>query len=215
MVNGYENFDNTEVHLRKDSLIQERVGLVSSHMYKQFLEYQNATVNTSEIFNEIIVSLKPIMESLKKSFASRGITTQNIYYEYDPQKTVITINILWYTFSLTTRCNYEPQALYRGDSKPPMFAGRIMAIKGLYNDVIKGAEDKHDCMGKLLESEIASLYIPSDKMQSSIFKIRHLSNRELFLNYQDTPKEFLLKIIEIVCGGGVYHEEGARTGFNL
>lgn len=215
MVNGYENFDNTEMHLRKDSLIQERVGLVSSHMYKQFLEYQNATVNTSEIFNEIIVSLKPIVESLKKSFATRGITTQNIYYEYDAQKTVITITILWYTFSLTTRCNYEPQALYRGDSKPPMFSGRIMAIKGNYADVIKGAEDKNDCLGRLLDSEIASLYVPSDKMQSSIFKIRHLSNRELFLNSQDAAREFILKVIEIVCGGGVYHEEGARTGFNL
>lgn len=215
MVNGYENFDNTEMHLRKDSLIQERVGLVSSHMYKQFLEYQNATVNTSEVFNEIIVSLKPIIESLKKSFATRGITTPNIYYEYDSQKTVITITILWYTFSLTTRCNYEPQALYRGDSKPPMFSGRIMAIKGNYTDVIKGAEDKNDCLGKLLESEIASLYVPSDKMQSSIFKIRHLANRELLLNSQDSAREFILKVIEIVCGGGVYHEEGSRTGFNL
>ena len=215
MVNGYENFDNTEMHLRKDSLIQERVGLVSTHMYKQFLEYQKATVNTSEIFNEIIVSLNPIMESLKKSFASRGVTTQNIYFDYDTQKTVITITILWYTFSLTTRCNYEPQALYRGESKPPMFSGRIMAIRGNYADVIKGAEDKNECLGRLLESEIASLYIPSDKMQSSIFKIRHLSNRELFLNSQDSAKEFILKVIEIVCGGGVYHEEGSRSGFNL
>lgn len=215
MVNGYENFDNTEIHLRKDSLIQERVGLVSTHMYKQFLEFQNATVNTSEIFNEIIISLKPIMESLKKSFATRGITTQNIFFEYDPQKTVVTINILWYSFSLTTRCNYEPQALYRGDKIPPMFSGRIMAVKGNYNDIIKGAEDKNDCLGRLLDSEIASLYVPSDKMQSSIMKIRHLSNRELFLNYQDAAKEFTLKVIEIVCGGGVYHEEGSRAGFNL
>ena len=215
MVNGYDNFDNTEMHLRKDSLIQERVGLVSTHMYKQFLEYQKATVNTSEIFNEIIVSLNPIMESLKKSFASRGVTTQNIFFDYDTQKTVITITILWYTFSLTTRCNYEPQALYRGESKPPMFSGRIMAIRGNYADVIKGAEDKNECLGRLLESEIASLYIPSDKMQSSIFKIRHLSNRELFLNSQDSAKEFILKVIEIVCGGGVYHEEGSRSGFNL
>ena len=129
MNNNINSFDNLESSIRKSSVIQERINLVSSHMYKQFLEYQNATVNTSEIFNEIILSLKPIIESLKKSFASRGVTTQNIYYEYDPQKTVITINILWYTFSLTTRCNYEPQALYRGDSKPPMFAGRIMAVK--------------------------------------------------------------------------------------
>ena len=47
MVNGYENFDNTEMNFRKDALIQERVGLISTHMYKQFLDYQNATVHTN------------------------------------------------------------------------------------------------------------------------------------------------------------------------
>ena len=52
-------------------------------------------------------------------------------------------------------------------------------------------------------------------MQNSIFKIRHLANREFFLNSQDSAKEFVLKVIEIVCGGGVYHEEGSRKSFNI
>ena len=36
---GYENFNNSETAFRKSTLIQERIGLVSTHMYKQFLEY--------------------------------------------------------------------------------------------------------------------------------------------------------------------------------
>ncbi len=214
MTSGYESFDNTELNFRRDALIQERVGLVSTHMYKQFLDYQNATINTAEVFGEIIQDLKSIVDSLKKSFSSRGITTQNIYVDYDPQKTIVTINILWHTISLTTRCNFEPQALYR-EQQPPLFCGRIMAIKGNYNDIMKGTDDKSECMKRLLDNEIASLYIPADKMQNSIFKIKHLSNREFFLNSQDSAKEFVLKVIEIVCGGGVYHEEGSRKSFNI
>lgn len=214
MTNGYENFDNTEMNFRRDSLIQERVGLVSTHMYKQFLDYQNATIHTSEVFGEIIQDLKAVAESLKKSFSTRGITAQNIYVDYDTSKTVVTINILWHTISLTTRCNFEPQALFR-EQQPPMFCGRIMAIKGNYAEIMKGAEDKSEGMKRLLDNEIASLYVPADKMQNSIFKIRHLSNREFFLNSQDSAKEFVLKVIEIVCGGGVYHEEGSRKSFNI
>ena len=92
MTNGYDSFDNTEMNFRKDALIQERVGLVSTHMYKQFLDYQNATRNTAEVFTEIIVDMKAVVESLKKSFSSRGITAQNIYVEYDAQKTIVTID---------------------------------------------------------------------------------------------------------------------------
>ena len=214
MTNGYDSFDNTEMNFRKDALIQERVGLVSTHMYKQFLDYQNATRNTAEVFTEIIVDMKAVVESLKKSFSSRGITAQNIYVEYDAQKTIVTINILWHKISLTTRCNFEPQALFR-EQKPPLFCGRIMAIKGSYSDIMKGADDKSECMKRLLDNEIASLYVPADKMQNSIFKIRHLANREFFLNSQDSAKEFVLKVIEIVCGVGVYHEEGSRKSFNI
>jgi len=214
LTNSYDGFDNTEMNFRKDALIQERVGLVSTHMYKQFLDYQSATRNTAEVFAEIILDMKAVVDSLKKSFSSRGITSQNIYVEYDAQKTIVTINILWHTISLTTRCNFEPQALFR-EQQQPLFCGRIMAIKGNYTDIMKGAEDKSECMKRLLDNEIASLYVPADKMQNSVFKIRHLANREFFLNSQDSAKEFVLKVIEIVCGGGVYHEEGSRKSFNI
>ena len=214
MANGYESFDNTEMNFRKDALIQERVGLVSSHMYKQFLDYQSAQTNTNEIFNEIITDLKSIVETLKKSFASRGIPTQNIYVDYDSQKTIATINILWQKIGLTSRCNFEPQALYR-ENQPPMFCGRIMAIKGSYSEVTRGTDDKTEIMKRLLDNEIASLYIPADNMQNSIVKLKHLSNREFFLTSQDSAKEFVLKVIEIVCGDPIYHVEGSIKSFNV
>ena len=214
MSKGYESFNNSETSSRKSTLIQERIGLVSTHMYKQFLDYQHATLNTAEIFVEMIDNLKAITDTLKQSFASRGITTQNIYVDYDKDKTVVVINILWHTISLTTRCNYEPQALFR-ESAPPMFSGRIMAINGNYNELMEGITSRKDMMEILLDKEVASLYVPADKTQNSIFKIKHLSNREFFLNNTDASREFVLKVIETICGGGVYHEEGLRKSFNI
>ncbi len=214
MSQGYENFNNMETSFRKSTLIQERIGLVSSHMYKQFLDYQHATMNTTEIFAEMIDNLKAIAETLKQSFAARGITTENIYVEHDKDKSVVVINILWHTISLTTRCNFEPQALFR-EGASPMFSGRIMAINGNYNELMEGKHNRSEMMEILLEKEVASLYVPADKSQNSIFKIKHLANREFFLNSSDASREFVLKIIETVCGGGLYHEEGSRKSFNI
>ena len=64
---GYENFNNTETSFRKSSLIQERIGLVSTHMYKQCLDYQHATLNTTEIFAEMIDNLKAELENSKQN----------------------------------------------------------------------------------------------------------------------------------------------------
>ena len=214
MSQGYENFNNMETSFRKSTLIQERIGLVSTHMYKQFLDYQHATMNTTEIFSEMIDNLKVIADSLKQSFASRGITTQNISVEHDKDKSIVIINILWHTLSLTTRCNFEPQALYR-EGSAPMFSGRIMAINGNYNELMEGKNSRNDIMEVLLDKEVASLYVPADKSQNSIFKIKHLANREFFLNNTDAAREFVLKIVETVCGGGLYHEEGSRKSFNI
>ena len=214
MSQGYENFNNMETSSRKSTLIQERIGLVSTHMYKQFLDYQHATMNTTEIFAEMIDNLKAIADSLKQSFSARGITTENIYVEHDKDKSVVIINILWHTISLTTRCNFEPQALFR-EGASPMFSGRIMAINGNYNELMDGKHNRSEIMEILLEKEVASLFVPADKSQNSIFKIRHLANREFFLNSSDASREFVLKIIETVCGGGLYHEEGSRKSFNI
>ena len=214
MTKGYENFNNSENAFRKSALIQERVGLVSSHMYKQFLDFQHATMNTSEFFLEMIDNLKIIADSLKQSFAARGITTENIFVTHNKEKNIVVINILWHTISFTTKCNFEPQALFR-DGASPMFSGRIMAINGNLIELLENIKSRNEIMEILLEKEVASLFVPADKNQNSIFKIRHLSNREFFLNTSDSPREFVLKVIETICGGGLYHEEGSRKSFNI
>ena len=214
MTKGYENFNNSENAFRKSTLIQERVGLVSSHMYKQFLDFQHATMNTSEFFIEMIDNLKIIADSLKQSFSARGITTENILVKHNKEKNIVVINILWHTISLTTKCNFEPQALFR-DGAAPMFSGRIMAINGNLIELLENVKSRNEIMEILLEKEVASLFVPADKNQNSIFKIRHLSNREFFLNTSDAPREFVLKVVETICGGGLYHEEGSRKSFNI
>ena len=214
MLNNFENFDNSETSARKSSLIQERVGLVSTHMYKQFLDYQHATINTNEIFVRMIDNLQSVSEALRQSFSSRGITAENIYVNTDEKKSVAVINILWHEISFTTRCNYQPQALYRENGEH-LFCDRIMAIRGNYNKIMQNVKDHDEEMGRLLENEVASLYIPAEQNQNSILKIKHLSNREFYLNQVDAPREFVLKVIEYVCGGGFYHEEGARKQFNI
>lgn len=211
MLNNFESFDNSETATKKDIVIQERVELVSSHMYKQFLDYQHSTVNTNNIFSRMIDCLDLVSDNLKQSFSSRGVTAQNIYTEADPLKSIAVLNILWHNISFTTRCNFKPQALFREDGRH-MFSNRIIAIRGNYNELIKDAKDRDEEMAKLLENEIASLYVPADANQKCIFKIKH-TGQEFALNQIDAPREVVLKVVETVCGGGLYHQDGSLKSF--
>lgn len=204
MERNFDSFDNLETSIRKSSVIQERINLVSTHMYKQFLEYQHSAINTQEIFIKIADNMQATVDYLKQSFGTRGVATDNIFYELDSSKTVLVLNILWHTISFTIRWNNQPQALYRG-VEPPLISGRIIALKGNFHDIVKHNPDNE--LGAVLEQEVASLFIPAEKGQSGIIKINHLGNREFYLNQMDAPREFLLKVIETICGGGIYHEE--------
>lgn len=201
------SFDNFEMSVRKSSVIQERINLVSVHMYKQYLDYQHANLNTQEMFIKMIEYLDETVSFLKQYFSSRGISSQNIYYQVDEKRTVIRLNILWQTISFITRCNEKPQALYR-ENQDPMFCGRIMALNGDYEDMLK----KQDFdFSSILDNEVASLYCPAEKTSSAIIKIRHLGNRDFYISQIDAPREFLLKVIETICGGGCFHEEGFKN----
>lgn len=206
MLNNFESFDNSETATKKDIVIQERVELVSAHMYKQFLDYQHATVNMNEIFSRMIDCLNIVSENLKQSFSSRGVATQNIYTESDSTKSVVITNLLWHTISFTTRCNFQPQTLYRDDGRH-IPANRIIALKTNYNDIMQGVKDHDEEMTRLLEHEVASLYIPPDQTQKCVFKIKH-SGQEFGLNQTDAPRDVVLKVIETVCGYPIYHQDG-------
>ena len=126
----------------------------------------------NEIFSRMIDCLNIVSENLKQSFSSRGVVTQNIYTETDAAKSVVILNILWQNISFTTRCNFQPQALYREDGRH-IFSNRIIALKGNYNDLMQGVKDHEEEMARLLENEIASLYVTPDQTQKCIFKIKH------------------------------------------
>jgi hypothetical protein len=211
LINSFESFDNSETATKKDIVIQERVDLLSTHMYKQFLDYQHATVNTNEIFARMIDCLNIVADNMSQAFQSRGINPQNIYAETDAVKSVAIMNILWHAISFTTRCNFQPQALYREDSRH-IPSNRIMALRGNYNEIIQGAKDRDEEIVKLLENEVASLYIPPDQTQKCIFKIKH-TGQEFALNQTDAPRDVVLKVVETVCGGSLYHQDGSVKTF--
>lgn len=214
MTNSFDFFENQDTSFKNSPIIKERVSLIASHMYKQFLNYQSAATNTAEIFGQMLECLEAVVDLLRQTFASHGVATENIYLKIDANKSVAVLTIFWNKFSFTTRCNYQPQALYReGDT--PLQSGRIMAIKGDYNEIVKGVQSHEDEMKILLEEEIASLYVPYDKSKSTICKVKHLTNREVFLPNIDASREFVLKCIEEVCGNCIYHEEGVRKSFNI
>lgn len=149
--------------------------------------------------------MQATVEYLKQSFAARGVATENITYNIDESKSVLVLNILWHTISFTSRWNNQPQALYRG-VEMPMISNRIIALKGNFHEIIKDKKEDEE-LSAVLEQEVASLFIPAERGQNCIIKINHLGNKEFYINHMDAPREFLLKVIETICGGGVYHEE--------
>lgn len=214
MSNNYSNYENSD-NLRNSPIIKERVSLISAHMYKQFCDYQHANENAGAIFATMAETAKDFIDNLKTSFAARGVATENIWIKVDTKVPVIVLNIFWNQYSFTMRCNFKPQSLHRGDAIPALFSGRIMAVKGDYFDVIKNAVTTDEEMGALLDNEIASLFIPENKLQSAIFKLKHRANKEFLLAQIDAGREFVLTVSEAICGGTIYHEEGSRKSFNI
>ena len=206
MQNNFESLDNSETTVRKSSVVQERAGLVAVHMYKQFLDFQNSNHFCAEAFSKVVENMQQVVEYFKQSFSVRNIPVQNVGYEVDTSKTVAQINILWNTISFTSGFNNSPKALPRASSGP-LFCSRILALSGNFNSIIKDAPDYESQMRAMLDNEIASLYIPAEKNQSAIITVRHKDNQEFLVSQIDAPREFLLKVIEIVCGGGQFHEQ--------
>ena len=139
--------------------------------------------------------------------------TQNVNCTIDSTKTLAIANVLWHKISFTSRFNNSPKALPQKNGSP-MFCGRIFAINGDFTQLIKEEDDYEKQMDILLANEIASLYIPAEKNQGTVMTIRHKGNQELYISQLDAPREFLLKVIEIVCAGGEFHKQNNdKSGF--
>lgn len=194
---------NKGFSIKKTSMIKERINLITSHMFKQYKEHLEATNNTADMFNRILKDMEEITLQLQESFSTRGVSPSYIYSKTDADKSVGILNILWHSMSFTTRGNTRPQALFR-EGMSPLFTGRILALNGDFHDASLDIMDQE--YPDILKCEIASLYVPADNTSPVIMKIRHLGDEEFLLNPIDAPKQFLLRVIEIICGGGIYHE---------
>lgn len=214
MQNNFDSLDNLDIQVRKSSVVQERTGLVAVYMYKQFLDFQQSTQLTQEMFIKMIDTMQSVVEYLKQSFKLRNIPTQNVYCEVDNTQTLAYVNILWHKITFTSRFNIMPKALPQ-DGRNPLFCGRIFALNGNYSTIMKGADDYEAQMKALLDNEIASLYVPAEKTQSSIMTIRHKDNQEFLISPIDASREFLLKVVELVCAGGQFHEQGQKNKYNF
>ncbi len=213
MQNNFDSLDNLEVRSQQTSVVQQRAGLVAVYMYKQFMEFHQATINTNDMFNSLLENLAIVLEYLKQSLNIRNVPTQNVTCTVDSTKTLALVNILWHNISFTSRFNISPKALPRKNGNP-MFCGRIFAINGDFTKLINGTEDYDTQMDIILANEIASLYVPAEKNQGTVMTIRHKDNQELYISQLDAPREFLLKVIEIVCAGGEFHKQNTKkSGF--
>lgn len=211
MSNSYNNFDSN--NFDRNSMIKQRVSEVTAYMYKQFCDYQHINENTSEIFANMANVAKEVVEQLKQSFASRGVATENIWVKFDTKVPAIIINVFWLQYSFTMRCNFKPQALFR-EGSTSLYSGRIMAVKGDYFVAVANAKTPDAEMACLLDKELASLYVPANKMENAIIKARY-GSKEIPLNQTDAGREFVLKITESIVTDTMYHEEGTRKSFNI
>ena len=199
--NNFKEVNEFDYNLTKNS--ENRLETIISHLYQQHKEYISSTNNTSVIFEEMLNEANNIVNFIRKSIILRGLNPSQVFCEIDADRSVAILNILWHTISFTTRGNTKPMALYR-KSEPPLFTGRIIAFNGDFQDIALDMQNQQ--YPDMLSSEIASLYVPHDNKMPAIVKINHIPDKELYWNQKEAPKLFLLKVIEIICGGGIYHE---------
>jgi len=210
--NNFESLDNLEIKTQQSSVVQQRSNLVAVYMYKQLIEFHQSTLNTNDMFSKILDNLASVIEYLKQSLNLRNVSTQNITCTVDSTKSLAIVNILWHKISFTSRFNLSPKAFPQKNGSP-VFCGRIIAINGDYTKIINEDDEPEKQMESVLAHEIASLFIPADKAQEAIMTIRHKDNQEIYISQLNSAREFLLKVIEIVCAGGEFHRLNTKKSF--
>ena len=76
MQNNFDSLDNLEVRSQQTSVVQQRAGLVAVYMYKQFMEFHQATINTNDMFNSLLENLAIVLEYLKQSLNIRNVPSR-------------------------------------------------------------------------------------------------------------------------------------------
>jgi hypothetical protein len=188
--------------------IQQKVDMLAAHMQSQLKEHEAAMANTRQVFEYLLQDLENFTECFQDAFKARmpewdELSSPRIQHQADPDRSVGILRILWHAISFTTRGNTKPLALNR-PGRPPLFTGRIIALNG---DFLDTRSNLHAAsFNELLHHEVASLYVPADPSAPAVMSIKHLAGEELYFHQADAPRRFLLKVVEIICGGGFFHE---------
>jgi hypothetical protein len=202
--------------------VQQKVDQLASHMQKQLDEHEAAMRNTHQIFEQLLQDLDNFAICFQEAFKPADSGSQDgtiiervarlpehppdarIRSQADPDRSVGILNILWHAISFTTRGNTKPLALAR-PGRPPLFTGRIIAFNGDFLDSHSHLQSSN--LADQLHREVASLYVPSDPSAPAVMQIKHLHNEEIYFHQADAARRFLLKVVEIICGGGFFHEQ--------
>lgn len=203
--------ENTRLDYCLNQHCENRLEKIVSHMYQQYQEYVSSTINTSKIFEEMLNEINNVIDYIRHSINLRGLEESQVFCEIDADRSVAILNVLWHSISFTTRGNTKPMALYR-ENKDPLFAGRIIAFNGDFQDIALELQNQE--YPDMLNSEIASMFIPHDDRMPAIMKLSHLPDKDLYFDQKEAPKQFLLKVIEIICGGGIYHETDMEAEYD-
>lgn len=191
--------------------VQQKVDLLAAHMQKQLKEHDAAMRNTCQVFEHLLQDLDNFAECFQQAFQPRDAAEVGFWQESsrirsqaDPDRSVGILNILWHAISFTTRGNTKPLALNR-PGRPPVFTGRIIALNGDFLDAQSNLQTSN--IPELLHREVASLFVPADPTAPAVMQIKHLVNEEFYFHQADAARRFLLKVVEITCGGGFFHEQ--------
>jgi hypothetical protein len=189
--------------------IQQKVDMLAAHMQKQLKEHEAAMLNTYRVFEYLLQDLDNFVECFEEALLARTpdvseLNSPRIQHQCDPDRSVGILHILWHAISFTTRGNTKPLALNR-PGRPPLFTGRIIALNGDFLDTHSNLHTSN--ISELLNQEVASLFVPADPAAPAVMKMKHLGGEELYFHQADAPRRFLLKVVEIICGGGFFHEQ--------
>ncbi|MDX2083920.1 MAG: hypothetical protein SFZ03_00850 [Candidatus Melainabacteria bacterium] len=185
-------------------VMENKVNVMAAHMFKQMKEHESALSNTKQVFETLLNDLDALCHCFQESFSVREIPTHQVFLEIDPDRSVAILHILWHAISFTTRGNTKPLALFR-PGRPPQFTGRILAIHGDFRQLSYQVQNLD--FPALLEHEVASLYVPGEDPAPAVMTVRHLGEEEHYFHQADAARLFLLKTVEMICGGGFLHEK--------
>ncbi|MGE0199889.1 MAG: hypothetical protein AB7P76_02840 [Candidatus Melainabacteria bacterium] len=193
---------------------QQKVDALTQYMVGQASDYERALANTDRIFHRVLDELQLFVESFRGALVQRmqplieqdrvpSMLEGRLTVQTDADRSVGILNLLWQTLSLTTRGGVKPLA-YGRPGRPPVFAGRILAFHGDYLDPHGPLQTQN--YPAVLQHEIASLYVPADPVSPAFMKIRHRPEEEIYFTQQEAARQFVLRVVEMTCGGGFFHE---------